>query len=155
MVKSKFRNISLEGLLAIIVFLYSCNGENNQSNFVNKQFEIFDIELLFPTRIASVGSYTIIIDSKDEYFLHLLKGSTKVFSGFKLGKGPAELVSPFSIHVKSNSEFWIHDAVQNVFQEYSIENDSIKLGKRTKIEQRIIIPEFLNDSSIIGFDYSA
>jgi hypothetical protein len=142
-------------LLYLIVVLDSCN---NYGNVVLRprsvKIEKIDSSFLRSFSLTSLNNHLMLTGESENNLIHLYDPVEMkiIFSGFKEGRGPDEMLSAFPVQIRQNSDIWIYDITSGQFNQFIYCTDSLKLKDRIKINQRILSPNFISDSTIIGIN---
>ncbi|MCD6566651.1 MAG: hypothetical protein J7K53_12000 [Bacteroidales bacterium] len=141
--------------LFLLLIFAGCNKPNScfQIEPMSIDLTLLKDTFIYPKSLTIIDTYLIYVDTKEDYFLHIydIENRRKKFNGFSIGRGPEEMLAPFSITVKKSNEFWIHDYVLRKFCQYFIKNDSIILCDKISFsDSRLSYPGFISDNEIIA-----
>ncbi len=144
------------GILALVT-LFSCNngGTNFEKDPTLVKLKIIDTTFFKPSRLTSISNSLLFLDNYEEFLIHLYDPFTKkrLYDGYHVGRGPNEILGPFSIQVTQQDTFWIHDFVLQQFHKFSLNGDSIKMLEKLKFNSlRILYPNFISDSTLIAIN---
>lgn len=159
--KLDFRIWQFAFCLSFIYLLVGCsnNANKNRAPETKGTVRLIEQEFLWPTRPTFISEYRMLyIDEKEPCFLHLYDpiNKKKVFSGYQIGRGPDEMLGPFSISIESDTAFWIHDIVQKEFKQFLIIGDSIASSKKIPLqEKRLLYPNILNNDFVLAVNISS
>jgi hypothetical protein len=139
----------------ILLIIVSCNNSHSRRNseIETANVQILNVNLLNPSRLTQLGKFLLFEDTNDTFLLHLLEINTlkEKFRGYKIGRGPNEILAPFSIFKNNENEFWIHDIVLSKFNRFIIDNGCIYIKNKISLKDvRVMYPTFLNDTIIIA-----
>ena len=149
-------------LLSLLVSsLWSCAGKRNEINPVEIKgiTTKFEEDFLWPTRPTYISDNRLLyIDEKETCFIHLynLSQERKIYSGFHIGRGPSEMLGPFSISVEDDTTFWIHDIVKQEFKRFVISHDTILTSNKISFHQnRILYPNIITNDYVIALNLNS
>ncbi len=144
-------------VILALVLLFSCN--HGGTNFITDptfvKLKIIDTTFFQPGLLTSLNNSLLFLDNGEDFLIHLYNPLTKkrLYDGYHVGRGPNEILGPFSVQVTQQNTFWIHDVILQQFHKFSLIGDSLKmLGKLKFNNLRILYPNFISDSTLVALN---
>lgn len=142
-------------LLTLIFILDSCNNSREiDLRPKSAKIEKIDSSFLHPFSLNAINNHLLLTGESDKNLIHLYDPieMKTIFSGFKRGKGPDEMLSTSSVQIMELTDIWIYDFITRQFNQFVYYSDSLKLKGKLKIDHRIMNPNFISDSTIIALN---
>jgi hypothetical protein len=142
-------------LFSLIAVLDSCyNSGDADLKPRSVKIDRIDSTFLCPFGMTAFNNHLLLTGEYENNLIHIYDPveMKTIFSGFKTGRGPDEMLDASSAQITQNDHIWIYDFITRQFNQFIYISDSLKPKGKIKTDHRIMSPHFISDSALIALN---